>query len=67
MMKYLFPYPDFGPMEIPEGNLMGVFSPSVLEVEKTEEAIIEEALSHPIGINPSSTPDWPGKGAAGGR
>ncbi len=52
MMKHLFPYPDFGPMEIPEENLMGVFSPSVLEVEKTEEAVIEEALSHPIGIDP---------------
>ncbi|MCX8116635.1 MAG: nickel-dependent lactate racemase [Desulfobacterota bacterium] len=51
-MRHLFPYRDFGPMEIPEENLMGVFSPSILDVEKAEEAIIEEALSHPVGSDP---------------
>ena len=52
MMRHRFLYPDFPPLEIPDENILGVFSPSIVEVEKTEEAIIEEALAHPIGNNP---------------
>lgn len=51
-MRHVFPYPDFGPMDIPDENLLGLFSPSILEVEKAEEMIIEEALSHPVGSDP---------------
>lgn len=51
-MRYVFPYPDFPPIDIPEENLMGVFSPSILEVEKTEEEIIERAIFHPVGSAP---------------
>ncbi len=52
MMRHRFPYLDFPLLEIPDENLLGVFSPSIVEVEKTEEAIIEEALAHPTGSDP---------------
>lgn len=54
MMRYIFPYPDISPIEIADENLMGVFSPSILQIEKTEGQIIEEALSAPIGSLPLS-------------
>jgi len=47
-MQISFPYPEIKPMDVPEQNLLGVFSPSIVEVEMSEEQIIEEALSHPI-------------------
>jgi len=53
-MHISFPYPDIPWLEIPERNLLGVFSPSIVEVEMSEEQIIEEALSHPIGSLPLS-------------
>ncbi len=52
MMRHVFPYPEFPPVEIPKKNLLGVFSPSIVTIEKSEEQIIEEALSHPIGSPP---------------
>jgi nickel-dependent lactate racemase len=52
MMRHVFPYPEFPSIEIPEKNLLGVFSPSIFTIEKSEEQIIEEALSHPIGSAP---------------
>jgi nickel-dependent lactate racemase len=39
-------------LDIPERNLLGIFSPSIVKVEKSEEQIIEETLSHPIGSPP---------------
>ncbi len=51
-MHYAFPYPDFPPIDIPEENLMGAFPPSILEIEKTEEEIIKEAMFHPVGSAP---------------
>jgi nickel-dependent lactate racemase len=53
-MRISFPYPDINPVEIPERNLLGVFSPSIVRSEKSEEQIIEEALSRPIGSLPLS-------------
>lgn len=53
-MRIDFPYPEIESLEIPERNLLGVFSPSIVEVEMSEEQIIEEALSHPIGSLPLS-------------
>jgi nickel-dependent lactate racemase len=47
-MKISFPYPDTKPLDIPEINLLGIFSPSTLPVEKSEEKIIEESFSDPI-------------------
>ncbi len=41
-------------MDVPEQNLLGIFSPSVLKTEKTEEEIIEGAFSQPIGSAPLS-------------
>lgn len=54
MMRHVFPYADFPSMDIPDENLLGVFSPSIVKVEMSEEQIIEEALSHPIGSLPLS-------------
>src|SRR4030066_1934389 len=51
-MQISFPYPEIKPMDVPEQNLLGIFSPSIVKVEKSEEQIIEEALSHPIGSPP---------------
>jgi len=51
-MQISFPYPEIKSMDVPEQNLLGVFSPSIVKVEKSEEQIIEEALSHPIGSPP---------------
>jgi nickel-dependent lactate racemase len=48
-MRISFPYPDIDSLDIPEKNLLGVFSPSIIQIEKSEEEIIEEAFSHPIG------------------
>ncbi len=52
MMRHVFPYIDISPMEIPDENLIGIYAPSILNVERTEEQIIEEAISHPIGSAP---------------
>lgn len=53
-MRISFPYPEVNPCEVPEQNLIGIFSPSTVQIEKSEEQIIEEALSHPIGTPPLS-------------
>jgi nickel-dependent lactate racemase len=37
------------PLEVPEQNLLGIFSPSILKIEESEEEIIEKAFSQPIG------------------
>jgi nickel-dependent lactate racemase len=53
-MRISFPYPDMSPLEIQEKNFLGIFSPSTVSIEKSEEEIIEEALSHPVGSPPLS-------------
>ena len=35
-------------MTIPEKNILGIFSPSTIEIEKSPEELIKEALVHPI-------------------
>jgi nickel-dependent lactate racemase len=52
MMKISFPYPEFKPLDVPDENLLGIFSPSTIDVEETEEEIVEEAFSHLIGSDP---------------
>jgi nickel-dependent lactate racemase len=42
------------PLEIPDKNLLGIFSPSTVQTEKAEKEIIEEAFSHPIESEPLS-------------
>jgi len=53
-MRISFPYPEMKPLDVPEQNLLGIFSPSIVKIEETEEEIIEEAFSHPIGSEPLS-------------
>ncbi len=53
-MQILFPYPEINPCEVPDQNLIGIFSPSRVQLDKSEEEIIEESLSHPIGTPPLS-------------
>ena len=43
-----FPYQEWAPLTIPEKNLLGIFSPSTIEIEKIPEELIKEALIHPI-------------------
>jgi nickel-dependent lactate racemase len=47
-MRINFPYPEIRPLEIPDQNLLGIFSPSMVRVEKSEEEIIDETFSDPI-------------------
>jgi nickel-dependent lactate racemase len=53
-MRISFPYPDIEPLEVPEKNLLGIFSPSTVKIEKSEQEIVEETFSHPIGSEPLS-------------
>jgi nickel-dependent lactate racemase len=53
-MRISFPYPEINSMDVPEQNLLGIFSPSILKMEETEEEIIERAFSQPIGSAPLS-------------
>ncbi|MDI7261345.1 MAG: nickel-dependent lactate racemase [Thermodesulfobacteriota bacterium] len=48
-MQISFPYPEIESLEVPEENLLGVFSPSIVEVREGVEQIIDRALSNPIG------------------
>jgi len=48
-MRISFPYPEIESFEVPEENLLGVFSPSIVEVRESVEQIIDRALSNPIG------------------
>ena len=41
-------------IDVPDQNLLGIFSPFTVRVEKIEEEIIDEAFSHPIGSDPLS-------------
>src|SRR5512136_2940591 len=51
-MRINFPYPEIKSFDVPEGNLLGIFAPSTVRAEKSEEEIVEEAFSHPIGSPP---------------
>jgi len=53
-MRISFPYPEMNSMDVPEQNLLGIFSPSIVKTEETEEEIIEKAFAHPIGSQPLS-------------
>ena len=53
-MRISFPYPEIKPLDVPEQNLLGTFSPSKVRIKKSEEEIIEEAFSDPIGSPPLS-------------
>jgi nickel-dependent lactate racemase len=53
-MRISFPYPEIKPLEVPDRNLLGIFSPSIVKMKETEEEIIERAFSHPIGSEPLS-------------
>lgn len=51
-MRIFFPYPEIKPLDVPEQNLLGIFSPSVLKMEEAEEEVIERAFAQPIGSAP---------------
>jgi nickel-dependent lactate racemase len=51
-MRIDFPYPGINSIDIPDQNLLGIFAPSTVEIEKTEDEIVEEALLQPIGSSP---------------
>jgi len=51
-MRVTFPFPEIRPLDVPDQNLLGVFAPSTVEIEKSEDEIIEEALLQPIGSSP---------------
>ncbi len=51
-MRVSFPFPDIDDIEIPEENLIGIFSPAIMKMEETEEDIIERSLLDPIDSIP---------------
>jgi len=51
-MRIVFPYPQMKSLEVPERNLLGVFSPSTITLEKSDDQIIADALGHPVGTSP---------------
>ncbi|MGA2465396.1 MAG: nickel-dependent lactate racemase [Thermodesulfobacteriota bacterium] len=51
-MRISFPYPRVNALDVPDRNLLGIFSPSTVKADKREEEIIDEAFSHPIGSDP---------------
>ncbi len=51
-MHISFPYPELNRLDVPDRNLLGIFSPSTVNIERSEEEIIGEAFSHPIGSDP---------------
>lgn len=48
-MRINFPYPEIEPLDVPDNNLLGIFAPSTVEIEKSEDEIIEEAFVQPVG------------------
>jgi len=53
-MRISFPYPEIKPLDVPDKNLLGIFSPSTFHIEKSEEEIIDEAFAQPVGSPPLS-------------
>jgi nickel-dependent lactate racemase len=49
MARVRFPYEGVKPMEVPDRNLMGIFSPPRMSPGRTEEEIILDALANPVG------------------
>lgn len=45
-------YADIEPLEIPDQNLVGIYSPTEVKLEKSEKQIIQEAFQNPIGTPP---------------
>ena len=43
-----FPYPEVSVVNIPQKNFLGIFSPSAIEIKKSPEELIREALIRPI-------------------
>jgi len=48
-MLISFPFPGINSVDVPEENLLGIFSPSIIKIEEEEQGIIERAISKPIG------------------
>jgi len=49
MATIRFPYENMEALEIPDKNLMGVFSPPRMASSRTEGQVLASALTHPIG------------------
>jgi nickel-dependent lactate racemase len=53
-MRISLPYPEMKFLDVPKHNLLGIFSPSTVKIKRSEEEIIAEGFSHPIGSKPLS-------------
>ena len=53
-MRISLPYPEMKSIDVPDQNLLGIFSPSTVKIERNEEEIIAEGFSHPVGSDPLS-------------
>lgn len=50
-MQIPFPYSDIKPLNVPDKNLLGIFSPSTMQIDRKEEEIIDNAFFRPIGTS----------------
>ncbi len=48
-MKIRFEYPEYGPFEVPDSNLLGLFQPKEVPQTDVDEDIIRRAIANPIG------------------
>ena len=53
-MRISLPYPEMKSIDVPDQNLLGIFSPSTVKIERSEKEIIAEGFSHPVGSDPLS-------------
>lgn len=50
-MLHKFPYKDFPSVEVPDGNLIGIYKPVEYTRREDESEILEKALASPIGTD----------------
>ena len=50
-MLHKFPYEDFPSIELPEGNLTGIYRPAKYSIQADEKIILQNALANPIGTD----------------
>ncbi len=51
-MRIPFSYPDVPPVEVPDANLTAILSPREVDPPRPIEALVEDALDHPIASEP---------------
>lgn len=51
-MQITFSYPDVPPLEVPDSNWLATLAPREMESPRSLEALVEDALDHPVAAEP---------------